>query len=224
MSGFDVAGFVADVDHFPGMEGVGSRDGAEVLGFALEFAAGGNEVEVVACAVPTQKDFDVFHGVGGEDADLGEMVAQGRELFEDAGAGAEAAHLIAEHEAALLEEDGDLAGFDPEGLHESPEAKLAIGGNVRGFDEGESVVGGEAVVGLSCCFKGISEGAVEVEDDHPIHGVKIARATTATEVHRDDGFVTSARSSEESQEEGRRRVCHCDRRFRPRICNRSPGS
>ena len=76
------------------MEGVGSRDGAEVLGFALEFAAGGNEVEVVACAVPTEKDFDVFHGVGGEDADLGEVVAQGRELFEDAGAGAEAAHLI----------------------------------------------------------------------------------------------------------------------------------
>jgi len=76
LSGFDVAQFIADVDHFVMFQGEGFSDRAEVAGLAGEFGGGGDEIEKLADFVVAEKEFDVGGGVGCQDAEILGMIPE----------------------------------------------------------------------------------------------------------------------------------------------------
>ncbi len=172
MRGFDVADFVTDVEHLGGFERKGFADGFEVFGFASELGGGGNKGEVRAQAVGVEKQIDVFGGVGGEDAKDMSFSAEAGQNFGDAGNKRNLGNAFAEHGRAAGEKRGHAKGGDFEVGKQLAQGKVAQIVHLVGLDAAETVLRSELVVDVACLFEGISDGAVEVENDGAVvHGL-----------------------------------------------------
>lgn len=105
LGGSDIADFIADVDHFGGVEGKGAGDRAQVFRFAREHRGRADEGEEVADAVNVEKFFDVVAGIGGEDAKAGRFFAKLGESFDHAFDEGELGDVFFEFAASSCEKD-----------------------------------------------------------------------------------------------------------------------
>lgn len=170
--GFDVADFVTDVEHLGGFERKGFADGFEVFGFASELGGGGNKGEVRAQAVSVQKQIDVVGGVGGEDAKDVSFGAEAGQNFGDAWDEWNLGNTFAEHGGTASEKRGHAKGGNFEVGEQFAEGEVAQGVHLVGLDAAETVLRSELIVDVACLFEGISDGAVEVENDGAVvHGL-----------------------------------------------------